>query len=526
MDPPPSQSHRLSSEFEMVGQEDLPDFPTPIVVTDRRGKAKWTVSIPADYDFPLAAREYADICSKCHEVAERVNALHRSRIGGDQLLFPHGQEEEHFVDVHEAEDAGYLPGSVSIGALLSQQRDDGDLIGENKNGLVDRPVCASTMTFVLASEDAGLGRTLMLLWMAYATAQNEGRSFFIDDTRWAYGKYTNIFEAPPLPGCRPPLRHEMLPCPRRARHLVVSAETAREILQGTPAESGGPSSSSQASQRALFQLAHQGYVALFHLTKGDADYVKIRLAELKDKTKIPRRTASAGDTTTTTEAHGVVVGLHVRRGDRHPREFQYRDSYIPTNVYAERAREVLNRTARARGAAVDAELARGHALTVLASDDPMVYESDDLAGGARAQEQIRLAAKASLQQPAAADRAALHKFVDETFGWEGGFFAAMFFNLGRSTLSAAQAAEASAASSSSAVATLAPSAETLRLRSLVGRAYMLDLAVLAGASDAVVCTVSAVGCRLLAVMMGWEKAFDRRGWVNIDGDFGWSGVDL
>ena len=487
------------------------------MVTDRRGKAKWTVSIPADYDFPLSAKQYSDICSKCHEMADRVNALHRTRIGGDQLLFPHDREEQHFVDVHEAEDAGYLPGSVSIGALLSQQRDDGDLVGENKNSLVDTPVCASSMTFALASEDAGLGRTLMLLWMAYATAQDEGRSFFVDDTRWAYGKYTNIFAAPPVPGCRPPLRHEMLPCPRRARHLVVTADTAGGIFQGVLAGSGN-AQSSHAHTRALFELARRGYEALFHLTKEDGDYVKIRLAELKAKTAISGRAAAAED-------HGVVVGLHVRRGDRHPREFQYRDSYIPLNLYAERAREVLNATARRRGTPVDVELARGRSLTVLASDDPTVYESEDLAGAARAQEQIRLASKASMQQPAGPDRGTMHKFVDGTFGWEGGFFAAMFWNLGRSTLSAA-AQQVEDASGAGGAGGLATSAETLRLRGLVGRAYMLDLAVLAGASDVVVCTVSAVGCRLLAVMMGWEKAFDGRGWVNIDGEFGWSPVEL
>lgn len=70
-----------------------------------------------------------------------------------------------------------------------------------------------------------------------------------------------------------------------------------------------------------------------------------------------------------------------------------------------------------------------------------------------------------------------------------------------------------------------PSEQTLRLRSLIGRAYMMDLAVLAGASDQIVCAVSAMGCRLLAVMMGWEDGIEKAGWVNVDGSYGWTGIN-
>lgn len=106
----------------------------------------------------------------------------------------------------------------------------------------------------------------------------------------------------------------------------------------------------------------------------------------------------------------------------------------------------------------------------------------------------------------------MRKFVDENFGWEGGFFAPMFWNLGLGS-------SGSGKSSSSAPL---PSDETIRLRSLIGRAYMMDLAVLAEASDVVVCTVSAAGCRLLAVMMGWENAVEKGNWVNIDGRYAWT----
>jgi hypothetical protein len=106
----------------------------------------------------------------------------------------------------------------------------------------------------------------------------------------------------------------------------------------------------------------------------------------------------------------------------------------------------------------------------------------------------------------------MRKFIDENFGWEGGFFSGMFWNLGASPGSPNRGP------------TTAPSEETLRLRSLMGRAYMMDLAVLADASDAVICTASAAGCRVLAVMMGWEEAMENGAWVNVDAAAGWVGV--
>ena len=52
---------------------------------------------------------------------------------------------------------------------------------------------------------------------------------------------------------------------------------------------------------------------------------------------------------------------------------------------------------------------------------------------------------------------------------------------------------------------------------------MLDLAIL-GHSDRIVCTVSSLACRLLAVIMGWEKAIVNKGWHNVDGDYDWQGI--
>ena len=156
-------------------------------------------------------------------------------------------------------------------------------------------------------------------------------------------------------------------------------------------------------------------------------------------------------------------------------------------------------------------------MIVLASDDPDVYDSETFEHFERAQSRIKLASKSSLPSPPEPQNPGPRKFVDESIGWEGGFFSAMFWSLGKPSGSPANAMEKPDT-------TLPPTDEALRLRELVGRAYLIDLAVLGRSSDRIVCTVSSMGCKLLGVMMGWKKGFEVGGFGNVDGDFEWRGV--
>ena len=123
----------------------------------------------------------------------------------------------------------------------------------------------------------------------------------------------------------------------------------------------------------------------------------------------------------------MLVGVHVRHGDRHPYDFQYRDSYIPIDRYSDKAHELMhqrfNNSGPSGGQNINAE---EHSFIVLASDDPEVYDSEEFAHVPRAQEQIRLAAKQQLEAPKPAAMTGMRNFVDESVGWEGGFFAGMF----------------------------------------------------------------------------------------------------
>ncbi len=324
----------------------------------------------------------------------------------------------------------------------------------------------------------------------------------------AYGDYTSLFQAPPLPPCRPPPRHEMLPCPHHARHLVVSAATVTHVFGGAFNEYfEDPKKMEVYRQRPIFDLVRIGYKALFHINLQDLEYVTKRILDLRNRTIVsPPETQN-----------GMLVGIHVRHGDRRPYEFQYRDSYVPLDRYSDKAKELLkeqfgNETGEDEGN-VAAEM---HSLILLASDDPDVYDSEEFSNVMRAQEQIKLASAKTLSAAQKPSGNNPRKFVDETVGWEGGFFSGMFWSLGKPNSIPASAAEQPDTK-------LGMTDEVKRLRELVGRAYVLDLMVL-GRSDRIVCTVSSMGCRLLAVMMGWEKAIDEGAWVNIDGDFEWRGI--
>ena len=524
----------------MVGQDDLPEFPTPITVKDGFGRSKWTVSIPPTTRFPLSMSEYSDMCSMCREVAAHVKELHGRGPPSEQAQPGYYDEDPYFVDVSEAERRGLLPSTEGKAWKVTAQAQGGNLLGEDKTGLIDQETCKTSLTFVLESSDAGLGNTLMMLWMAYGLAKKEKRAFFIDDSRWAYGKYTNIFRAPPSAGCSPPPRHEMLPCPRQARHLVVSAATAHETFGSSfTAEYEKPRRNDVSRERPIFDLARAGYNDLFHLNDHDQAYVLSRIEELRAKAAAPE------------DAPGTLVGVHVRHGDLHPYEYQYNGAYIPLNIYADRAREILDENHGAADTDTDADAntddasqQRQRSYVVLASDDPLVYESEEFADALRAQELIKLAIKQQKESGKPNPRM-MHKFVEEASGWERGFFARMFWNLGRPSQNNAdpssikptaekkkdqqgknkqEADEQTQGPSdpSEVAARIEPSAEAMRLRGLIGRAYALDLAVLGQATDAVVCTVSAMACRLVAVIMGWDAAFDQGRWVNIDGDYSWT----
>lgn len=257
----------------------------------------------------------------------------------------------------------------------------------------------------------------------------------------------------------------------------------------------------------MFALLRAGHDALFHLSKSDAEYASTRISELVGPDASHR---------------GLTVGVHVRRGDRHPFEFQYQKSYIPLETYMNAAHDMIasaSASTAAQSITTDGEPRPVAASPILlASDDPDVYDAPELQPAVRAQSQIVLASKRTLDAAQGRSAPSGGKFVEGNIGWEGGFFRNLFWNLGAGggTPGRAEAAHDDRVAERD----RRPNETAVRFREFVARAYLLDLKVVSSA-DGVVCGVSSVGCRLLAVMMGWERGMVEGRWKNVDGEFGW-----
>jgi hypothetical protein len=508
-------------EYEMVGDSFLPQDPSAVIVTDKKGKPKWTVSIPANFDFPLKPEHYREICKQSAELSQHLSDKGKSLTKRMRRYY---WNDPYYLDVREAQDQGLLPSAPSH---EHRETYGGSLTANEKDGMV---VCERSLTYAMETVDAGLGNTLMAMWMSYGLAQKENRAWFYDDSRWyvcsanaspgisqpstrflsanihrPYGNYSTYFAPPPPANCLPPPKSEIVPCPHTARHIVVSpALITHTFGHAFTYEYEDPRKMEVQRQHNIFAFARAGYEALFKLRTDDYDYVKERVQALYAPVH---------------KAGGMAIGMHVRRGDRHPYEYQYSKDYVPLVRYVDTARDIfisrLGNSTSKKNAKLAAEIEARHTSSkmILASDDPDVYPTSEMGQALRAQDRIVLASKTTLEKTAPKK----NPYIDEISGWEGGFFKDVFWSLGQPRTNANDAEAAGHEIKQDA------SKAAMELRELVGRAYLMDLAVLAKA-DALVCTVSSYGCRLLAVMMGWERAIDEENWRNVDGMFNWRGI--
>lgn len=168
---------------------------------------------------------------------------------------------------------------------------------------------------------------------------------------------------------------------------------------------------------------------------------------------------------------GSVVAVHIRRGDGRPLDWGFKKlGYVPLERYAEVARNLS---------------AVAYTQTVVcASDDPAICTSPEFEGFEPAQ-----------YIPPSTHR--LESRIDTPNA--PGFIAEDFWKT------------------------------NMAQRTQMGRSYLRDLKILgeltARTRAGVACDVASVTCRLIAVVMGWERAILEKGWVNVDGEFDWHGVD-
>lgn len=110
------------------------------------------------------------------EEIRKASGTGKARTKGDEDEYYHMDKD--FVDVEEAERAGMLPGSGG------QDRDAQNGQGGSGHENIDLPVCKKSVTFLMETKDAGMGNSLLAVWLAYGLAKKEGREFFVDDTGW------------------------------------------------------------------------------------------------------------------------------------------------------------------------------------------------------------------------------------------------------------------------------------------------------------------------------------------------------
>ena len=161
-------------------------YTLPVVISAKRGAPKWTISLPSHLDFPLKPSEYASICRSSDELARR---LRYPSSNGDSQQMQGSQGyysvDPNFLDIGEAEEHGLLPGKHDHGVTVIQEKS-----GFAEEGMEPKYIggkdktCERSLTYVLETTDAGLGKSLMGLWIAYGLAKEEGRAFFVDDAHW------------------------------------------------------------------------------------------------------------------------------------------------------------------------------------------------------------------------------------------------------------------------------------------------------------------------------------------------------
>lgn len=155
--------------YDMVDQAQLPSSPAALVVDATSSwHRKWTVWIPPKAPFPLRPWEYMDICSQAEHIQWELNGV-KKLVGGKNGYY---HVDRSFIDVAEAIADGALPA----------EHDTSDVLISLPLGPTS--ICSKTLTFVMETDDAGMGNTLLAMWLAYGLAKAEGRAFFVDDTRW------------------------------------------------------------------------------------------------------------------------------------------------------------------------------------------------------------------------------------------------------------------------------------------------------------------------------------------------------
>ena len=175
----------FNEKYELITEEPSAKHPLPIFIANSKGGLKLSMSLPKHLTYPLRPSDYTIVCSRYDDAARRLQ-YQNSQSGFHHNRGSHNyyHTDPNFMDVQEAEEHGLLPIKQDDGTLPSQQNSDAEKSPSMKHLRTDGKICEKSLTHVLETTDAGIGKTMMSLWLSYGLAQKEGRAFFIDDSNW------------------------------------------------------------------------------------------------------------------------------------------------------------------------------------------------------------------------------------------------------------------------------------------------------------------------------------------------------
>ncbi|KAI0368887.1 hypothetical protein BV20DRAFT_968676 [Pilatotrama ljubarskyi] len=225
-------------------------------------------------------------------------------------------------------------------------------------------VCSSTITYLLDGH-VGLMADLALMAQAAAFAKERNRTFFVDDTHWNRGKWSDHFQdvgtldPGPEPGCLAPPPEELVACPRTARHWVISSRTAKYHM-GHPfsEEYEDPYGHQMHRLRPIFERARESFEQVIRPSTHMAALIRTTRKELVDLLSLPSYPVDEPSVEVTDEnglpvrttqqdltaRQQLYVAVHIRKGDRVPDGYVfYKDKQIPLEKYVEGAKETWDR---------------------------------------------------------------------------------------------------------------------------------------------------------------------------------------
>ncbi|KAI0640097.1 hypothetical protein C8Q77DRAFT_1084610 [Trametes polyzona] len=456
-----------------------PPLPTPSIV-ETRPPPELLISYENYTSFPLTGDEYRHECAKL-----MAGFMHHGEYWDEPRMGTH--DVVHHDDVTNY----HLP-----------------------EGQVTR-VCSSTITYMLDGH-VGLMADLALLAQAAAFARERNRTFFVDDTHWNRGKWTDHFQPVdgldpgPEPGCLRPPPEELVACPRTARHWVISSRTAQYHM-GHPfsEEYENPYARHMHRLRPIYERAQKSFEEVIRPNAHLAALIRSARKEFADLLTLPPSpVGEPGHEAASAPAQQIYIGAHIRRGDRMPDGYMfYKDKQVPLENYLAGVRETWDRLyGGANASSSDA------GVTDVSSGTPDRYPAAPIVW-------LASDSPAAMREFAAA-------FPPST----------ALFSLERNTDPALRA--------------LAPKhayvqaefdVEPLEERVRLTQGMVVDFAMLSGmwawpgevVPSAVVCGVGSNVCRMAALGFGFDRAFgyddggdysagsvnrERRRWVDVDVD--------